>query len=121
MGYLRTFVCVTALLPTLAASSQAAKPVAGHGDAAGCTALAGRAVAPNTVIRSAEYLPDGGTVGTAKITLPFCRVIGVATPTADSHIGFEVWLPPAATWNGKLQGEGSGGSAGSTSRPRWPC
>ena len=34
--------------------------------------------------------------------MPFCRAIGVATPTADSHIGFEVWLPPASSWNGKF-------------------
>ena len=60
----------------------------------------GRAIAPNTVIQSAEYLPEGSTVGTAKVSIPFCRVIGVATPTADSHIGFEVWLPPASGWNG---------------------
>ena len=46
---------------------------------------------------------------------PFCRVIGVATPTADSHIGFEVWLPPASSWNGNFRGEGSGGSAGAIS------
>ena len=48
-------------------------------------------------------------------TMPFCRVIGVATPTADSHIGFEVWLPPAASGTANSSGEGSGGSAGAIS------
>ena len=48
-------------MPALAAS--AAKPATGHGDAAGCAALAGQAIAPNIVIQSAEYLADGGTVG----------------------------------------------------------
>jgi len=29
-----------------------------------------------------------------QVSVPFCRIVGVATPTSDSHIGFEVWLPP---------------------------
>ena len=52
MGHIRTFVSVAALLPTLAASSHAAKP--GHGDAASCAALAGKTIAPGTVIQSAD-------------------------------------------------------------------
>jgi feruloyl esterase len=115
MGSFRALGMVCAFLPALAASSQAAKSTTAQGDAAGCAALAGQSVAADTVIETAQYLPDGGMVGTTKVTLPFCRVVGVATPTADSHIGFEVWLPPAPTWNGKFQGEGSGGSAGSIS------
>ena len=71
-------------------------PPTGQGDAASCAALAGKTIAANTRIESAEYLPDGGTVGTTKVSIPFCRVIGLATPTDDSHIGFEVWLPPAS-------------------------
>jgi feruloyl esterase len=43
---------------------------------------------------------------------PFCRVSGFLTPTSDSHIAFEVWLPPASTWNHKFQGVGNGGFAG---------
>jgi len=65
-----------------------------------------------TIEPSFEY---GGTIGATKVSAPFCRVIGVATPTPDSHIGFEVWLPPASSWNGKFRGEGSGGSAGAIS------
>ena len=40
-----------------------------------------------------------------------CRVQGVLTPSADSHIEFEVWLPTAG-WNGKYLGTGNGGYAG---------
>ena len=80
-----------------------------------CAALAGRTIAPNTKIESAEFLADGGTVGSTKIDVAFCRAIGAATPTSDSHIGFEVWLPPASRWNGNFRGEGSGGSAGAIS------
>jgi hypothetical protein len=32
---------------------------------------------------------------------------------ADSDIKFEVWLPPESAWNGKYQGIGNGGFAGS--------
>jgi feruloyl esterase len=41
----------------------------------------------------------------------FCRVAGIARPTSDSEIHFEVWLP-ASGWNGKLQQVGNGGFAG---------
>jgi feruloyl esterase len=113
MRYLKIFASVAALLPALAASSQAAKPVTG-GDAANCSALAGRQIG-GALIQTATWLPDGGTVGTTQVAQPFCRAIGVITPTSDSHIGFEVWLPPASSWNGNFRGEGSGGSAGAIS------
>jgi feruloyl esterase len=116
MGSLKTGVLTAALAPFLLSGAvHAAKPALGHGDAQSCTALTGKTVAPNTVIQSADYMPQGGKIGTTEIAVPFCRVIGVATPTSDSHIGFEVWLPPVTQWNGKFQGEGSGGSAGAIS------
>jgi feruloyl esterase len=45
------------------------------------------------------------------VTTAFCRVAGVITPSADSRILFEVWMP-ATGWNGKFQGVGNGGFAG---------
>jgi feruloyl esterase len=109
---MKTFAYIAVLLPLLSTSgSYAAKPVMGRGDAGSCAALAGRTVAPNTVIESATYASEGDTVSNVKISVPFCRVVGVARPTSDSHIGFEVWLPPASSWNGDFRGEGSGGSA----------
>jgi hypothetical protein len=41
----------------------------------------------------------------------FCRVEAKATPSADSDIKIEVWMPVTG-WNGKFQGEGNGGFAG---------
>ncbi|MFZ0959660.1 MAG: tannase/feruloyl esterase family alpha/beta hydrolase [Terriglobia bacterium] len=41
----------------------------------------------------------------------FCRVAGIARPTSDSEIHFEVWLP-ASGWNGKFEQVGNGGFAG---------
>lgn len=41
----------------------------------------------------------------------FCRVVVEATPSADSSIKIEVWLP-AEGWNGGFRGQGNGGFAG---------
>lgn len=115
MGHLKSFAAIAALLPVLGIASTHASP---HGDAESCAALAGKSFGPGR-IESADWKPNGDTVKTsassATVSVPFCRVIGVATPTRDSHIGFEVWLPPASSWNGDFRGEGSGGSAGNIS------
>jgi len=42
-----------------------------------------------------------GTPAGLKVSAPFCRVIGFIEPVRDSHIGFEVWLPPVSDWNGR--------------------
>src|SRR6516225_8586266 len=116
MGPLKAIASTAALAPFLLSGAlHAANTPSGQGDAQSCSALTGRTISPNTVIQSADYLESGGTVVTTKIDVAFCRVIGVTTPTPDSHIGFEVWLPPASQWNGKFRGEGSGGSAGAIS------
>ena len=44
----------------------------------------------------------------------FCRVAATLTPTSDSDIKIEVWLP-ASGWNGKFQAVGNGGWAGTIS------
>src|SRR5262252_3539118 len=46
----------------------------------------------------------------------FCRVRATLTPSTDSDIKVEVWLP-AANWNGKYQAVGGGGWAGVISYP----
>lgn len=43
-----------------------------------------------------------------------CRVAAVLTPSADSHIEMELWLPVEG-WNGKFLAVGNGGWAGSIS------
>jgi feruloyl esterase len=42
----------------------------------------------------------------------FCRVEATVTPSADSHINVEVWLP-VTEWNGRFLGVGNGGFGGS--------
>jgi feruloyl esterase len=46
----------------------------------------------------------------------FCRVAAALTPSSDSEIKIEVWMP-AAGWNGNLQSVGNGAWAGSISYP----
>lgn len=90
--------------------------------AVACADLATYKVASvNTIVASAEPVnasasapftsPNGGG-GSATVTQPFCRVTGSVQPSASSDIRFELWLPPAATWNEKFAGTASGGSNG---------
>jgi feruloyl esterase len=72
---------------------------------------------PQTTITLAESVPAGLFAppdSTAPIAdLPaFCRVAAVVSPA----INFEVWLP-ASSWNGKFQGVGNTGLAGTISYP----
>jgi Tannase and feruloyl esterase len=64
------------------------------------TVAAGEYKVPNSPWLPPQQLPE------------HCRLRGTIRPTSDSEIKFEVWLP-AASWNGKLQGAGNGGFAGS--------
>ena len=57
----------------------------------------------------------GGDPNAAFKELPaFCRVSVTLKPSADSDIKMEIWLP-AAGWNGKFEGVGNGGLAGTIS------
>jgi feruloyl esterase len=57
--------------------------------------------------------PRPGTPTADFATLPeFCRVTGSITPSADSDIRFELWLP-TRNWNGRFLQTGNGGAAGS--------
>src|SRR5579864_5319485 len=64
-----------------------------------CSNLASSFHRPNTTITTAQTVAAGTfvtpTVPPQSITgLPqFCRVAGFTTPTSDSHIQFEVWMP----------------------------
>jgi feruloyl esterase len=52
------------------------------------------------------------------VALPsFCRVQATLTPSSDSDIKIEVWLPDSGAWNGKFQAVGNGGWAGTIAYP----
>jgi feruloyl esterase len=68
-----------------------------------------------STITSATLVTPPATIGGAAITVPLCRVQGVARPSFDSEIKFEVWLPPTAgNWTGRMKVNGTGGYAGAT-------
>src|SRR5437660_4714712 len=68
-----------------------------------------------STITSAALVTPPATIGGAAVTVPLCRVQGVARPSFDSEIKFEVWLPPtAADWTGRMKVNGTGGYAGAT-------
>ena len=85
-----------------------------------CSNLASSFHRTNTTITAAQTVPAGTfvtpTVPPQSITgLPqFCRVAGFTTPTSDSHIRFEVWIPESG-WNLKYLQAGCGGFCGSIS------
>lgn len=84
---------------------------------ADCAGLANVSLQSATITFAGEvdgraFTPEGGKpIGNLP---PFCRVAGTIRPSADSDIRFEVWMPVTG-WNGKFQGIGNGGYAGSIS------
>ncbi len=91
--------------------------------AATCESLATLALPSATVtlaqpVAAGAFTPAGGRAGGAPFgDLPaFCRVAATLTPSSDSDIRIEVWLP-ASGWNGKFQGVGNGAWQGSIAYP----
>jgi feruloyl esterase len=91
-------------------------------DAASCESLASLAL-PQATVTAAEsvaagaFVPPGPPPSAAasrilSIAPAFCRVTATLTPTSDSDIKIEVWLPSSG-WNGKFQAVGNGGWLGS--------
>jgi feruloyl esterase len=82
---------------------------------ADCASLVAMRI-PNIQIETAARVPENGLVlpghWRPQPSPAFCRVTALATPAPDSHIRFEVWIPPPGKWNGKLLGTGNGGFSG---------
>ena len=113
-------VCAVAVLACLPARSAFA---------ASCDSLAKLALKDTTitkaeVVAAGTFEAPGGQPGRGgnpyKALGEFCRVAATLTPTSDSDIKIEIWLPapraegaPGNTaWNGKYQAVGNGGWAG---------
>lgn len=111
--------CASAVVLAWVAGLTAQEPVRQAATAASstaCAALKGRTFENGTSILESTLVTGGSlkisdTV-TASNLAEFCRVQGVSRPSADSDIRFEVWLPPAASWNRKFLSTGEGGFAG---------
>ena len=104
----------TVWLLLAAAAALSAEPAGGTS----CESLSKLAL-PHTAITDAQVVAAGGFVAPAgrgpapsfKDVPSFCRVKATLTPSADSDIKIEVWLPVSG-WNGKFQAVGNGGWAG---------
>ncbi len=81
-----------------------------------CTDLAGSRL-ENGVVTAAQSVPAGNyTAGDGLVypALPaFCRIAARLTPSPESDIKVEIWMPSApGAWNGRFVGTGNGGYAG---------
>jgi feruloyl esterase len=101
-------------------------------EAASCESLTNLKLA-DTAMTMSEVVAAGGLPATSPAIVPaararlfatlpaFCRVTATLTPSRDSEIKIEVWLPlpraegaPGGTaWNGRFQAVGNGGWTGS--------
>jgi len=86
--------------------------------AGSCQGLAGMRIGDATVTSAQPVTPPFSAPNidppeAVPVRQPFCRARGLIEPAPGSRIGFELWLPPAASWNGRLEAIGNGGFAGS--------
>src|SRR5438552_4284829 len=102
-------VSMKALLAALLAL--AAVPSARAGDCAGLMGF----YYPDTIVTSATPVPGPSfTAPDGRIydsLPPFCRVTATLTPTSDSLINMELWMPDPG-WTGRFLGLGNGGYGG---------
>src|SRR5687768_8776727 len=69
---------------------------------------------PDVRIAAASITGPGVFEPSPSLTVPaMCRVVAIATPTPQSQINLEVWIPLNEHWNGKLLGTPNGGFSGS--------
>jgi len=112
---MKTFVitCAVAVLAGLPTAPALAAPCEGLK----ALALKNVAVTEARIVAAGTFMAPGGQpaagarVNAFKDLPDFCRVTATLTPTSDSDIKVEVWLP-ANGWNGKFQAVGNGGWAG---------
>jgi len=96
----------------LAALLAAVPAAAAH--AGTCESLVGvkldhaQVTSARTVAAGSYVRPDRGPEAAYADVPSFCLVQGVATPVANSHIGFEVWLPEPKSWTRRMMTVGNG-------------
>ena len=82
-----------------------------------CRGLAGKNFHDARIVEKDEIVPPFVITGLGDpngvlVEAPFCRVRGIIKPSSDSDINVEVWLPSVGAWNGRYEGVGNGGFAG---------
>ncbi len=117
------FATVGAVLMSCGTYGQVASPGTNSCEGLAQLELPGAKILSAQTVAAGAFTPPPNTtpwiVGDPafyKVLPAFCRVVVEATPSADSSIKIEVWMPPngqsGSRWNGKLQGHGNGGFAG---------
>ena len=82
-------------------------------DALGAMKLPDVTITAAAAFDAGAFRAPGASATTPGMNTPaFCRVAATLTPTRESHIKIEVWLPPPPVWNGKFLGTGNGGAGG---------
>jgi len=101
-AYLKALLAVAAL----ASAAGAAGPC----DSLSSVSLADARITAAESIAAGDFTPPGGTQPVRGLPA-LCRVALTLTPTKDSDIKLEVWMP-ATGWNGKFLALGNGGWSG---------
>jgi hypothetical protein len=111
-------VVMIAGFTTCGAFGQNASPSTHPCEALAQLELPGAKVASVQTVAAGTFTPPAnmpawllGEPSLYKSLTAFCRVVANATPSPDSDIRIEVWMPVDG-WNGKFQGQGNGGFAG---------
>ena len=118
---LTTTIIVAATLATTTAGGQVAAAPAPSCESLASLALPHATITAARAVDAGAFAPPvsaGGRPPSAAAArmygaLPaFCRVTATLTPSSDSDIKIEVWMP-TTDWNGKLQAVGNGAFTGS--------
>ena len=100
------------------ASALAAVSFCGAAGAMECGELTGKTYAGATITAATQVAPPSSLMGLdppapVSVEARFCRVEGTVKTSERSGYKLEVWLPEKSAWNGKYEGVGNGGFAGS--------
>ncbi|HWZ71262.1 MAG TPA: DUF6351 family protein [Casimicrobiaceae bacterium] len=109
------------LIKQIACSSLATLFAHGANASVPCESLVNATLPSAQVVAATSITPPmtfTGAGGTGTVTVPFCRVQGIASANSGSQINFEVWLPPDAAWTGRLKAEATGGYLGGVAYAR---
>jgi feruloyl esterase len=105
--------CLAILAASAGSIILEAQPAAASCESLGSTALSHATITSSQIVPAGTFTPPTTQPNMAAFAaLPaFCRVTATLTPSSDSDIRIEVWLP-ANGWNGEFQAVGNGGWAG---------
>ena len=106
MPYVCLALLIAAFLPVTTSAQTSCEALAN-------LTLTNATITSATSVAAGSYKPPAvpGLPAPTKDLPAFCRVAGIAKPTSDSEIHFQVWLPVSG-WNGKYEQVGNGGFAG---------